>query len=147
MSDMSELRNLLLKAAENLIEVKPDSVSPKWLGGKLVLQPGGDAQSKEMPIDVFVKKVISLRDNLRVLEQKINTHETLSAAEKLNFHGYITKCYGSLTSFNVLFRNEADRFIGSGQDTKKDATEVLRREGLTLAQAKKRIGLAEHGED
>jgi hypothetical protein len=87
----------------------------RWVGGTLRLVPGrDDTQAKEIPIDVFLKKLVGVRDKLRVLEQKINSHPTLTPEEKLEIQGYITRCYGSLTTFNALFGNRASWFVGQG---------------------------------
>ena len=89
------------------------ALAPKWEGGTLVLKPRDPAlQPKEIPLDQLFHKVVIVRDRLRVLEQKINGSDKLSDAEKVDMQGYVTKCYGSLTTFNVLFRDERDRFIG-----------------------------------
>ena len=69
-------------------------------------------QAKEIPLDALFHKVVMIRDRLRVLEQKINAHEKLSDAEKVDIQQYVTRCYGSLTTFNLLFRDEKDRFVG-----------------------------------
>ena len=91
-------------------------LAPRWGGGTLRLVPGkADIQAKDVPIEVFVKKIIGIRDRLRVLEQKINAHPTLAPEEKLEFQGYITRCYGSLTTFNVLFGAEGSRLKGTGE--------------------------------
>ena len=74
-----------------------------------------DVQGKEMPIDAFFHKIVMLRDRLRVLEQNINSNNSLSDEEKVHIQQYITKAYGSLTSFNVLFANKEDYFVGSGK--------------------------------
>lgn len=88
-------------------------LAPRWEGGTVVLKPGDAAtQSKEVPLDALFHKIVMIRDRLRVLEQKINTHEKLSDAEKVEMQQYVTRCYGSLTTFNVLFRDERDRFVG-----------------------------------
>lgn len=89
------------------------SLGAKWIGGKLILQPGEqNMASKEMPIDTFFHKIVMLRDRLRVMEQRINAHEKLSDEDKVNMQQYITKIYGSLTSFNVLFKYPHDQFVG-----------------------------------
>jgi hypothetical protein len=91
-------------------------LAPRWSGGTLRLVPGKpDVQPKEIPIESFFKKIIGVRDRLRVLEQKINAHPTLAAEEKLELDGYITRCYGSLTTFNVLFAAEGSRLQGTGE--------------------------------
>jgi hypothetical protein len=88
-------------------------LAPKWEGGVVVLKPGDPAlQPKEIPIDGLLHKVIMIRDRLRVLEQRINSNEKLSDAEKVDLQQYVTRCYGSLTTFNLLFRDERDRFVG-----------------------------------
>jgi hypothetical protein len=91
----------------------PVRLAPRWEGGTVVLKPGDAAtQSKEIPLDSLLHKIVMIRDRLRVLEQRINAHEKLSDAEKVEMQQYITRCYGSLTTFNVLFREEDDRFVG-----------------------------------
>ena len=75
--------------------------------------PGkAEVQAKDVPIEVFFKKIVAIRDRLRVLEQKVNAHATLAAEEKLELQGYITRCYGSLTTFNVLFASEGGKIQG-----------------------------------
>jgi hypothetical protein len=89
------------------------ALAPKWEGGSVVLKPGDPAmQPKEIPLDSLFHKMVMVRDRLRVLEQKINAHPKLSDAEKVDMQQYVTRCYGSLTTFNVLFREEKDRFVG-----------------------------------
>jgi hypothetical protein len=90
-------------------------VGKRWIGGTLKLVPGKeDTQAKEIPIEVFIKKIIGVREKLRVLEQKINNNANLDAADKLEIQGYITRCYGSLTTFNALFADKSSYFVGSG---------------------------------
>ena len=84
----------------------------KWKGGKLILKPGRhDMANKEMPIDAFFHKIVMVRDRLRVMEQRVNSSK-LDDEEKLNIQQYITKIYGTLTSFNVLFKNPEQIFVG-----------------------------------
>ena len=85
----------------------------RWLKGVMVLQPADKTlKPKEIPIEDFFHKVVMLRDRLRVLEQNINSSKNLSDEEKVNIQQYITRCYGSLTTFNVLFKNKEHWFIG-----------------------------------
>jgi len=89
------------------------SIAKKWDGGAVVLKPADpNLKSVEIPMESFFKKVTAVREKLRVLEQKINNNPTLSHEEKHELQVYITRAYGSLTSFNVLFRDEEDRFKG-----------------------------------
>ncbi|MCB0740592.1 MAG: hypothetical protein KDB92_05995, partial [Chitinophagaceae bacterium] len=85
----------------------------KWQNGTLLIQPADTAlKPKEIPIEDFFHKIVMLRDRLRVLEQNINSHKNLSEEEKINLQQYITRCYGTLTTFNVLFKNKEDWFVG-----------------------------------
>ena len=89
-------------------------MAEKWTGGTLILQPANpDLKPYEMPISNLFNKIIMIRDRLRVMEQKINS-SNLSDEEKLTLQQYITRSYGSLTSFNVLFKNKSDNFVGEG---------------------------------
>ncbi len=94
-------------------ESAPVKLAPRWEGGTVVLKPGDPStQAKEIPLDSLFHKVVMIRDRLRVLEQRINGHEKLSDAEKVELQQYVTRCYGSLTTFNLLFRDEREKFVG-----------------------------------
>lgn len=89
------------------------AIADKWKGGTLVLEPKETGLStKEIPIDTFFHKIVMVRDRIRVMEQKINSSKNLDDQEKVDLQQYITRIYGSLTTFNVLFKNKSDHFIG-----------------------------------
>jgi len=85
----------------------------RWTGGTMLLQPADkNLKPKEIPVEDFFHKIVMLRDRLRVLEQNINSNKKLSDEDKVNIQQYITRCYGSLTTFNVLFKNKEQWFVG-----------------------------------
>ena len=113
----SDLEGLIRRIIREETGLTPVTPAEKWRGGEMVLKPGKPGvQEKSWPIDSFFHKVVMLRNRLRTLEQQINASD-LPDDQKVKIQGYITGCYGSLTSFNVLFADEDDRFVGAaGQD-------------------------------
>lgn len=104
----------ILKAWSDISEVVP--IGDKWRNGVLILKPDDETlKPKEIPIETFFHKIIMVRDRLRVMEQRINASD-LHDEEKINLQQYITRIYGSLTTFNVLFKNKEDQFVGEKSD-------------------------------
>ncbi len=110
----SEVETSLLKILRlwsDATEIVP--LGERWKGGTMLLQPFDKSQKpKEIPVEVFFHKIVMLRDRLRVMEQQINAHKILSDEDKVNLQQYITRIYGSLTTFNVLFKNKENWFVG-----------------------------------
>lgn len=110
-SDTEKSLLKILKMWGGITETVP--LGDKWIKGMMLLQPFDKSlKPKEIPIEDFFHKIVMLRDRLRVLEQNINSSKTLNDEEKVNIQQYITRCYGSLTTFNVLFRNKEQYFVG-----------------------------------
>ena len=111
MADVERIFQNIIKRYSDIQETVP--MGTKWTGGKMSLQPANIAHKpKEIPIDSFFNKIILLRDRIRVLEQRINSHDKLTDEDKINLQQYITRIYGSLTTFNILFRDDKDYFVG-----------------------------------
>lgn len=110
----SELESSLLKILRQwgeTSEIVP--LGDRWTGGTMILQPADKSQkAKELPIEVFFHKIVMLRDRVRVMEQQINAHKRLSDEDKINLQQYITRIYGTLTTFNVLFKEKEHWFVG-----------------------------------
>ncbi len=111
---VSETEKALLKILRLWNGVgEPVPLGDRWKGGTMLLQPYDKTQKpKEIPVEDFFHKIVMLRDRLRVLEQNINSNKKLSDEDKVNIQQYITRCYGSLTTFNVLFKNKEQWFVG-----------------------------------
>jgi hypothetical protein len=111
-----DLELLLRRVIREETGLTPVAPAAKWRGGTLVLRPGTPGlQEKSWPIETFFHKVVMMRNRLRTLEQQVNASD-LPDDVKIKLQGYVSGCYGSLTSFNVLFADEADQFRGSGGD-------------------------------
>jgi len=111
----SDLEQVLRKVIREEMGLTPVAPATKWRGGQLVLRPGNGTAEKSWPIEGFFHKIVMLRNRLRTLEQQVNL-SGLPEDEKVKLQGYVTACYGPLTSFNVLFADTADHFKGSGGD-------------------------------
>ncbi len=107
---------MLKQALRDVLDEGTDAgteLATRFRGGTLVIKPkDASLQPKEVPIEDFFRKIVRLRDNLRLLEQKVNNHPKLEAEDRRTLQGYVTKCYGTLTTFNLLFQEKADQFVG-----------------------------------
>jgi hypothetical protein len=113
-SQDADIEMLLRRVIREEAGVTPVVPSEKWRGGSLVLRPGNATQEKSFPIETFFHKIVMIRNRLRTLEQQVNAAE-LPADVKMKLQSYVSGCYGSLTTFNVLFADEDDQFKGSGE--------------------------------
>ncbi len=116
--DADEFRRILSEVIREELGVGEVELAGKWQGGEMILKPGKPGlQEKRIPIESLFRKVVTIRDKLRVLEQRINSHGTLRDDEKVQLQQYVTGCYGTLTTFNALFADREDQFIGQkGED-------------------------------
>ncbi|HSN97669.1 MAG TPA: hypothetical protein VLS89_05200 [Candidatus Nanopelagicales bacterium] len=113
--DIDEFRRVLREVLSEELGLGSAEMGKRWEGGEVVLRPGKEGTAeKRIPLEAFFHKVVMVRDKLRVLEQRINAHDKLTDAEKVQLQAYITGCYGSLTTFNILFAQREDGFSGSG---------------------------------
>lgn len=111
LNEMEKSLKKVLQEMSDITEVVP--LGDKWTNGVMILKPDDESlKPKEIPIETFFHKIIMVRDRLRVMEQRINSSNELSDEDKINLQQYITRIYGSLTTFNVLFKNKEDYFIG-----------------------------------
>jgi hypothetical protein len=110
-ADLEMLQRRIVREEAGLTPVAP---AERWRGGELVMKPGNATQPKSIPIETFFNKVVMVRNRLRTLEQQVNASD-LPTDQKVKIQSYITGCYGSLTSFNVLFAEEDDQFKGAGE--------------------------------
>ena len=103
-----------MRAVLNAEQSVSGHIAERWLGGQLVMKPGrAGTQEKTIPIEEFFRKIVAVRERLRVLEQRINSHPKLADEDRLQLQEYITRAYGSLTTFNLLFAEAEDRFTGT----------------------------------
>jgi hypothetical protein len=111
--DADEFRKVLSSVIRQELSLSDTPLAPRFRGGEMVLVPGKEGTAeKRVSLDAFFHKIVMIRDRLRVLEQKLNTHDKLADDEKVQLQQYITQCYGTLTTFNVLFADKDDGFVG-----------------------------------
>lgn len=112
-----EFRHVLREVLRDELGVRPVDLAGRWAGGDVILRPGKEGTAeKTIPIEALFHKIVMIRDRLRVLEQKVNAHPSLSDEDKVQMQQYVTQCYGSLTTFNVLFADRQDAFVGQKGD-------------------------------
>ena len=112
--DRQALKELFREILEEETGYGETAIHPRFSGGRILIEPYDKTlQTKEVPIDTFFHKIVMVRDRLRVLEAKLNAHPNLSEADKLELQQYISKCYGSLTTFNFMFADDRSKFSGS----------------------------------
>ncbi len=111
---MSVIERTLRRVLEDYSDIQQIApLGERWQGGTMILQPADPSlKAKEIPIETFFHKIVMVRDRLRVMEQQINAHSGLSDADKVDLQQYITRIYGSLTTFNLLFKDNAHHFVG-----------------------------------
>jgi hypothetical protein len=114
LGDLDKLDRIVRNAVrDELQDVRTVEMGGRWSGGKIEIWPRDvSLGAKELPIDAFFHKIVMVRDRLRVLEQQINGHPKLDDEDKLHLQQYVTRCYGSLTTFNALFKSKEDHFVG-----------------------------------
>ena len=113
--DRETLKSIMAEVLDEALGITDTAIHPRYKGGKVIVQPANpQLQAKEIEVEVLFRKVVAIRDKLRVLEQKINGSENLDSAEKIQIQQYITACYGTMTTFNFLFRDRDDGFAGQG---------------------------------
>ncbi|MFC1564557.1 hypothetical protein ACFL6G_06440 [candidate division KSB1 bacterium] len=111
--NFEDLKDALREVINEELPVSNIELGERWTGGKMILIPNkDDLQPKEVPIEAFFHKIVMIRDRIRVMEQKINSNPKLTDEEKVEFQQYITRIYGTLTTFNVLFQSRDDWFTG-----------------------------------
>jgi hypothetical protein len=112
----STVESVIEKLGVEISESNVTELAVRWQKGRVVLHPSDPTlQTKEVPLEVFFHKIVGVRNQLRVLEQKVNAHTVLSDADKVEMQQYITRCYGSLTTFNILFKSKEGQFSSKGE--------------------------------
>lgn len=120
--DYEKIREIVKEVLSEELSLKGAEIElgDKWIGGELVLRPRNtNLKPKHIPIETFFHKIVMIRDRLRVLEQKINSNKKLNDEEKVDIQQYITRIYGSLTTFNLLFKRKSSYFVGEGGKEKE----------------------------